>query len=192
MSRPSISPGGRWPGLALGLCLLAALVAGSFAAGAAVEAEIPYLTGRVVDTAGMLSEADEAELTQQLENLEKATSAQVVVLTIDTLGGEAIEDYSLRVAETWKLGQEGRDDGVLFLIVRDDRKMRLEVGYGLEPMLTDALSRRILSEVVTPKFRAGDYPAGIEAGVGAVVSVVEGNPDAVPLERRGSNAAVPS
>lgn len=169
--------------LLLLLALLVPVPTGSVFA--QVESSVPFLSGRVVDTAGMIPGDVETQLVQELDALEKATSAQVVVLTIDTLGGEAIEDYSHQVAETWKLGQEGRDDGVLFLIVRDDRKMRLEVGYGLEPLLTDALSRRILSDVVTPRFRAGDFSGGVEAGVEAVVGVLQGNPEAVPAEARG-------
>lgn len=137
--------------------------------------EVPYLTGRVNDHAGLLSEAQRESLEAALAELERATSAQVAVLAIPSLEGEVLEDYSLRVAETWKLGQRDRDNGVLFLVATGDRKMRLEVGYGLEGTLTDATSRRILDGIVRPRFRAGDFPGGIEAGVNAVAAVIQGD-----------------
>lgn len=159
------------------------LLLGVFCLGAltlAAEEEVPFLTGRVNDYAQMLSEDVEARITTQLKALEESTGAQVVVLTVDSLDGEDIEGYSWRVAETWGLGRGEVDDGILFVVAQNDRKMRLEVGYGLEPMVTDALSSRILNEIVAPRFRAGDFGGGVEKGVSAVVGLVEGRSDALP------------
>lgn len=136
--------------------------------------DVPYLSGRVNDTAGMLDQATSSRIEATLKSLEAQTGDQVVVLTIPSLEGEALEDYSLRVAQTWKLGQKDKDNGVLFLIARDDRKMRIEVGYGLEPTLTDAISGRILRNIVRPAFRSGDFNGGIEKGVAAIVKTLEG------------------
>jgi uncharacterized protein len=141
--------------------------------------DVPFLAGRVNDYAGMLDDTTRARLETALGQLEKATGAQVAVLTIDSLEGEPLEDYSLKVAETWKLGRKGKDDGALLLIAKNDRKMRLEVGYGLEGTLTDALSSRILNNVVRPRFKTGDFAGGIEAGVNAIVGTLEGK-DVVP------------
>ncbi len=143
-------------------------------AGSLTAKEVPYLTGRVMDTAGLLSPAAEARIESALESLEEERGSQLAVLTVDALEGEAIGAYALRVAETWKLGRGEFDDGALFLISRDDRLMRIEVGYGLEPALTDILSNRILDEVVAPQFRIGDFDGGIEAGVAAMVGEVRG------------------
>jgi uncharacterized protein len=166
------------------------------AAGAALLAcpaaalDVPYLAGRVNDTAGMLSGDERAKVETALATLERDTGAQVAVLTIPTLAGESLDDYSMRVAQTWKLGRKGHDDGVLFLIARDDRKMRLEVGYGLEGKLPDALCGRILDNLVRPEFRVGRYGAGIERAIGAVSAAIAGK--AVKAEppagsaRRGS------
>lgn len=149
-------------------------------AGAASALEVPYLSGRVNDLAGLLDETARQSLEQKLADLEQATSAQVVVLTIPSLEGESLEDFSHRVASTWQLGQKGKDNGVLFLIAKNDRKMRLEVGYGLEGVLPDATCRRILDNLVRPRFRAGDFAGGIEAGVDAVSKVIQGQ--ALPEE----------
>jgi uncharacterized protein len=150
------------------------------AAAPAAALEVPFLSGRVVDEAGILSPAAEEALTRTLEELESSTGAQVAVLTIPSLGDEALEDYSLRVAETWKLGGAERDDGVLFLVARDDRKMRLEVGHGLEGAIPDVLAGRILDNLVRPRFRGGDFDGGVGAGVDAVAALIRGeNAEAV-------------
>jgi uncharacterized protein len=143
--------------------------------------DVPYLAGHVNDTAGLLPQGDKDRLEGKLVELEKATGAQVAVLTVPSLDGEVLEEYALRVAETWKLGRKDVDDGVLFLIARDDRKMRLEVGYGLEPRLTDALTKRILDNLVRPHFKSGNFAGGIEAGVDAIAGTIQGQ-DVVPAE----------
>jgi uncharacterized protein len=158
------------------LLLLAAL-----ATSAAAERAVPFLSGRVVDEADIIPQPVRDRLEQRLEDLERTTGAQVAVLTVDSLQGEVLEQYTLRVADTWKLGGKERDDGVLLFVSRGDRKMRLEVGYGLEPRLTDLLSRRILDEVMAPRFKAGDFGGGIEEGVKAVEAAVRGQDVAARL-----------
>lgn len=150
--------------------------------------EVPFLSGRVNDLAELLGDAEEQRLTARLAQLERATGAQVVVLTIPSLEGENLEEFSHRVASTWQLGQKGQDNGVLFLIAKNDRKMRLEVGYGLEATLTDVTARRILDNVVRSRFRSGDFPGGIEAGVEALAKVLETGqlPKEKPVPSRGS------
>jgi uncharacterized protein len=135
---------------------------------------VPFLSGRVVDEATLLSPEARTALEAKLAALEKDTKAQVAVLTVASLDGEPIEDFSHRVAETWKLGDAKRDDGVLFLVARDDRKMRIEVGYGLEPTLTDIRTRRIQDDLVRPAFRSGDYAGGIDKGVDAIGAELRG------------------
>lgn len=162
--------------------LASVLTVVTLAIGATASAkDVPYLAGHVNDTAGLLQQSDKDRLEGKLVELEQATGAQVAVLTIPSLDGEALEDYTLRVAETWKLGRKDVDDGVLFLIARDDRKMRLEVGYGLEPRLTDALTKRILDNLVRPHFKSGNFAGGIEAGVDAIAGTIQGQ-DVVPAE----------
>ena len=159
------------------LAALALLLAGTSLA----AVEVPFLSARVNDTARMLSDEQRQRVETILTELEQTTGAQGAVLTIDTLDGEPIEDFALRVAETWKLGQKGKDNGVLVLIARDDRKMRIEVGYGLEGALTDALSSRILDEIMRPRFRAGDFGGGIEAAADAIARTIRGE-QALPAE----------
>jgi uncharacterized protein len=142
--------------------------------------DVPFLSGRVVDLAEILSPASEERIEARLAALEESKGAQVAVLTIASLEGESLEEYSLRVAETWKLGRGEFDDGALLLIARDDRRMRLEVGYGLEPVLTDALSGRVLDQVLRPSFRAGDFDGGVESAVDAIVRLTEGESNVLP------------
>ena len=138
--------------------------------------DVPFLAGRVNDLTRTLSPAARAHLETKLGDLETRTGAQVVILLIPSLEGEPLEPYSVRVAQTWKLGRKGIDDGVLFLVAKNDRKMRIEVGYGLEPKLTDAQTREILDERVRPRFREGDFEGGVEAGVDAIASIIDGKP----------------
>ena len=137
-------------------------------------ADIPYLTGRVNDNAQILSDETKKALSETLKAHEENTTNQVVLLTMPTLDGESIEDYAQRVFEDWKLGQEDKDNGVLILVVPNDRKMRIEVGYGLEATLTDLLAGRIIREIMTPCFRNGDYDYGITYGTSAVIAALEG------------------
>ncbi len=155
--------------------------------------EVPYLAGRVNDLAGLLSEHERQQLEERLAQLEQATGAQMAVLTLPSLEGENLEEYSYRVASTWQLGQKHKDNGVLFLIARDDRKMRLEVGYGLEAVLPDLTCRRILDNLVRPRFRAGDFDGGTSAGVDAVAKLIEGEaqPEAIAEGKEVGNAFPP-
>jgi uncharacterized protein len=142
----------------------------------------PALTGRVVDTAGMLSPAAKANLEAELAAFEAKSSDQVVVATIPSLKGAVLEDYANGLFRHWKLGQAQENNGVLLLIARDDRKMRIEVGYGLEGILTDAISRLIIEDVIVPQFRAGDFETGITQGAQFIVKVLSG--DTAELEAR--------
>src|SRR3954467_7253683 len=135
---------------------------------------VPPLSGRVVDQTGTLTAADVASLTQTLRDLETRKGSQVAVLIVPTTDGEAIEQYSLRVAEAWKIGRKKIDDGALLVIAKNDRRLRIEVGYGLEGALTDATTKRIIDEDITPKFKTGDFAGGISAGVDRMIRVVNG------------------
>jgi uncharacterized protein len=143
---------------------------------AAAAKDVPYLSARVVDEAGLLSAAARQRIEGELAALERETGDQVAVLVVASLGGEPLEEYSVKVAQTWKLGQKGKDNGILLFISRDDRKMRIEVGYGLEGKLTDLQSREILDDVIRPRFREGDFDGGVERGVDAIVKVLHGEP----------------
>ena len=144
---------------------------------AAAAQDIPYLTGRVVDDAGVLSEDARAKLDATLKAHEDATTNQIVVLTVPTIGSESIENYAVKVFERWKLGQKGKDNGVLIVVVPQDRKMRIEVGYGLEPTLTDGFCGDVIRGWMTPSFKAGNYDKGIEDGVAAIVARLDGQPE---------------
>jgi uncharacterized protein len=158
--------------------ILALLVCWAFAAFADVA--VPPLSGRVVDQTGTLSSGDIARLTQTLKNLEARKGSQVAVLIVPTTAPETIEQYSIRVAEAWKIGRKKIDDGALVVVAKDDRKLRIEVGYGLEGALNDATAKRIIDEVITPKFRSGDFAGGISAGVDRIVGVIDGEPLPAP------------
>lgn len=137
-------------------------------------ADIPYLTGRVVDNAGILSPAARARLTSVLKTHEETTGNQIVVLTVPTIQPESIEDYAVKVFESWKLGQKEKDNGVLVVVVPQDRRMRIEVGYGLEPTLTDGTCGQIIRTQMTPAFKQGNYDEGVENGVAAILARLEG------------------
>lgn len=154
----------RW---ALGLVFLAALFVGPAAFSAAPT--FPALEGRVVDQANILTPQDRANLTTKLEALEAKTSRQLVVVTVPSLQGREIEDYGYQMGRAWGIGEKKRDTGVLLLVAPNERRVRIEVGYGLESVLTDALSNAILQERVLPKFRAGDQAGGVLAGADALI-----------------------
>jgi uncharacterized protein len=143
---------------------------------AAAEVAVPPLTGRVVDLTGTLSAADIATQSQRLKDLQARKGSQVAVLMVPTTQPETIEQYSLRVAETWKVGRRKIDDGALLVIAKDDHKLRIEVGYGLEGALTDVTARRIIDEVIAPRFKSGDFAGGIAAGITRIIGVIDGEP----------------
>jgi uncharacterized protein len=167
-------PGGASPLPAAGGILLAFVLTFVLAAATAWALDVPRLKGRINDYAGMLSPETANRLDAQLADLERTDSTQVVVLTIPSLEGQSLEEYSIKVAQAWGIGQKGKDNGALLLVSKADRKVRIEVGYGLEGVLTDALSGRIISQNIVPAFKAGNFDAGIQAGVSAVIAAVRG------------------
>jgi uncharacterized protein len=140
-----------------------------------------------MDQANILPDDAESRIEATLATLERETGSQVAVLTIPSLDGDPIEDFSIRVVDTWKLGRAEIDDGVVLLIAREERQMRIEVGYGLEGALTDAKSRRILDNVIAPHFRDGDFGGGVEAGVAAIAAVIRGEELPPPSEPSGED-----
>jgi uncharacterized protein len=165
---------------AIGLLTLGTL---SFALGATWEVQkdglrpVPALASPVTDLTGTLSAAQREALDAKLRDWEARTTNQLAVLIVPTTAPESIEDYSIRVAEAWKIGQKGKDNGAIFLIAKDDKRMRIEVGYGFEGVLTDATSRRIIAETVAPYFKQGRFAEGIDAGVERIIAVAdEGRP----------------
>ena len=166
--------------------LLALMLCWAFAAFADVA--VPPLVGRVVDQTGTLSSDEIASLNQTLRNFEARKGSQVAVLIVPTTAPETIEQYSLRVAETWKIGRKKIDDGALLVVAKDDRRLRIEVGYGLEGALTDVTSKRIIDEIITPRFRSGDFAAGISAGVDRIIRVVDGEKLPAPEPPRQQNS----
>lgn len=162
------------PRLLLALCLWASAVI------AQAAPQYPPLTGRVVDQAGLLDSASQASLSQTLEAHEQATGEQLVVVTVANLQGNTIEDYGYQLGRAWGIGQKGKDNGALLLVAKDERKVRIEVGYGLEGRLTDAQSSIIINNVIIPAFQRGDFPGGIRNGVAAMIKVLGGDPMAQP------------
>ena len=141
--------------------------------------EVPNLQGRINDYADVIDPADEAELTANLARLDEQTGIQIAVLTVPSLEGDSIESFSLNVAEKWKLGQEGEDNGALFVLALEEHDVRIEVGYGLEGLLTDATSGLILRNVVIPEFKNGDYSEGILQGVTNMVGIALGDEELI-------------
>lgn len=153
----------------------------------APAADVPYLSGRVTDNAEILSAATKQKLNAQLKAHEAETTNQIAVLTVRSLEGESVESYAEQVFNTWKLGRKGKDNGVLVLVAPAERRMRIEVGYGLEGTLTDVAASRIIRDQMTPRFKAGNYDAGVEAGVQAVIGQLTGSAE-VPAEAPSSSA----
>ncbi len=169
-----------------GIAILGILASGALAL------DVPKLEARVTDRAGLLTQEQIGALDTKLRDLETRDSTQVAILIIPSLEGEALEDFSERVATAWRLGQKGRDNGALLFISMKERKVRIEVGYGLEATLTDAISRRIIQNVIVPNFREGNYFQGIDAATSAIIQVVRGTytasepPAQTPSRRSGS------
>lgn len=136
--------------------------------------EVPELKGYVNDYADMISPAVEVRLEEELKSFEQTDSTQIVILTIPSLEGEVIEEFSIRVAEAWKIGQAVKDNGVIFIAAKEDRKMRIEVGRGLEGRLTDLMAGRIIDLVVKPSFKRGDFDHGFLAGAAALIDATRG------------------
>src|ERR1700758_3251688 len=158
--------------------LVALLMCWAFMAFADVA--VPPLSGRVVDQTGTLSSDTIASLTQTLKDLQARKGSQIAVLIVPTTAPETIEQYSIRVAEAWKIGRKKIDDGALLVVAKDDRKLRIEVGYGLEGALTDVTARRIIDETIVPRFKRGDFDGGITDGISRIIRVIDGEPLPVP------------
>jgi len=152
--------------------------------GAVADVAVPSLTARVTDLTGTLTSAQQAALEEKLQAFEVEKGSQVAVLMVPTTEPEDIEQYSIRVAEKWKLGRKGADDGALLIIAKDDRRVRIEVGYGLEGVLTDAMGKRIISDDIVPRFKQGDFYGGVTAGVERILSVISG--ESLPPPKRAS------
>jgi len=166
--------------LALALTPLVALAqAPGWETGTDGLAPIPQLVARVTDVTGTLNPAERSALEAKLAGFEQRTGGQFAVLLVPSTRGEPIEAYAIRVADAWKIGRKGQDNGVLLLVAKDDRKLRLEVGYGYEGVLTDAMSKRIVAETITPFFRQNQFAAGINAGVDRAIGVIGQDPAAV-------------
>lgn len=176
-SNPAVRRSSRPALAALALAVLACFAATAFAQ------TFPALTGRVVDQAGILRPEDRAAIEQKLKAYEEKTSDQVVVATVRSLEGYAVEDYANRLFREWKLGTKEKNNGVLLLVAPSDRKVRIEVGYGLEGALTDALTGIIIRTAIAPRFKAGDFAGGINAGVDGMLAVLSG--DAEEWQRKG-------
>ena len=146
---------------------------------------VPALKGRVNDYAHILSPSTITQLDNALGYFEQQESTQIVVLTIPTLAGDSLEDFSIRVAEQWKIGQKGKDNGAILLIAKKERKLRIEVGYGLEGKLTDLTSGRIIRNIILPWFNQGNFNQGVLDGVGAMMQAVKGEFKAQSVSRPG-------
>lgn len=147
----------------------------------AQEVTIPDLKGRVTDLTGTLKQEEIKTIDAKLATLEKEKGSQLVLLILPTTGQESIETFSIRVAEKWKIGRKGVDDGVILIVAKDDRKLRIEVGYGLEGALPDAICKRIIDQQIVPHFKAGDFGIGITAGLDAIIKVIKGEPLPAPV-----------
>ena len=156
--------------------------------------DVPPLKARVNDYAAMLSSYAEQQLEGILRDLEKTDSTQIVVLTIPTLEGEVLEEFSIKVVDQWKIGQKDLDNGAVLLITKKERKIRIEVGYGLEGSLTDLMSGRIIRNVLVPQFRAGNIDQGVLDGVQAMIGVVRGEyqaPEKIPSPKASRSTGTP-
>lgn len=158
--------------------------------------DVPKLQGRVNDYAGVISAAEERTIENRLETLERSNGVQLAVLTVPSLEGDSLEGFTIRVAEEWQLGQKGEDNGILLFLAYQEKKIRIEVGYGLEGTLTDAKSGYIIREQMAPEFRSGDFAGGIEKAVIAIAGVVDGSADITQKtmqqsESRSSSVGIP-
>ena len=153
--------------------------------------DVPVLKGYVNDYAGMISPTVRSELENELRGFEVSDSTQVVILTVPSLEGEVIEEFSIKVAETWKIGQRVKDNGIIFIVAKQERKMRIEVGRGLEGRLTDLMAGRIIDLVVKPKFKEGDFDGGFTAAISSLIGATRGEFKADEMPKKGIKRAFP-
>ena len=162
---------------------------------AAAEVAVPPLRAHVTDLTDTLDAGQRAALEQTLSAFEAERGAQIAVLIVPTTAPETLEQYSIRVAEQWKLGRKGIDDGVLLVVAKQDRALRIEVGYGLEGVIPDAIANRVTDDVIVPYFKRGDYAGGIQAGVRQLMHLIEGEALPAPVQRgaapSGMEASLP-
>ncbi|PIE56554.1 MAG: methanol dehydrogenase [Desulfobulbus propionicus] len=177
MLRRKGKPGIPWPLIYCSLLLV-------FMAVNVQARDIPKLTARVNDLAGLLSPGTVQQLEGSLASFEREQSTQIVILTITSLDGDNLEDFAIRLAEQWQIGQQGLDNGAILIIARNERKIRIEVGYGLEGSLTDLVAGRIIRTVIRPHFKRGDFDAGVLAGTSAMMNAVTGEFSAASKEQR--------
>ena len=144
--------------------------------------DLPELDKRVTDLSGTLHGNESNHIDTKLKSLESSKGSQLVLLILPTTGDETIEQFGIRLAEKWKIGRQNIDDGVILIVAKDDRKVRIEVGYGLEGAIPDALAKRIIEEIIVPQFRSGDFYHGIDQGVDAIISLVNGEQLPMPQE----------
>ncbi|MBU6459009.1 MAG: YgcG family protein [Bradyrhizobium sp.] len=172
--------------------LVALLLCWAFAFGQMAFAQVPVppLSGPVVDQTDTLSSDEIASLAGKIRDFEARKGSQIAVLIVPTTQPEEIEQYSIRVAEAWKIGRKKIDDGAILLVAKNDRKLRIEVGYGLEGALTDLTSKRIIDEIITPRFRNGDFAGGISAGLDRIIGVIDGEPLPPPPQRSQPTSSV--
>ena len=156
------------------------------------EVALPALTERVTDLTGTLSAADKAGLTASLAALEKDKGAQVAIVMLPTTQPESIEQFGIRLAEAWKIGRKGVDDGVIVIVAKDDRRMRIEVGYGLEGAIPDAIAKRIVAEQMAPHFRRGDFAGGLQSTVASLDKLIRGEPLPAPVVQTAPSGAQPA
>lgn len=169
------------------LLLLIALLGAVW--GSSAEVAVPPLTAHVIDQTSTLTAEQQAALEQQLRAFEARKGSQIAVLLVATTAPETIEQYAMRVVEQWKLGRQQVDDGLLLIIAKADRTLRIEVGYGLEGVLNDATSKRIISEVITPRFKQGDFYGGISAGIDQMIRLIDGEALPAPKKRPANGIA---
>ncbi|MGB4064011.1 MAG: TPM domain-containing protein [Azonexus sp.] len=153
------------------------------------EVALPALTERVTDLTATLSAEDRAGLTASLTALEKDKGAQIAIVLLPTTQPESIEQFGIRLAEAWKIGRKGVDDGVIVIVAKDDRRMRIEVGYGLEGAIPDAIAKRIVAEQMAPRFREGDFAGGLRATVATLDKVIRGEPLPAPVVQTAPSSA---
>ncbi len=165
------------------LTLVAALLIVSKLALAALV-EVPNFSAHVVDLTQTLTASQQTALEEKLANFQATKGSQIAVLIVPTTQPEAIEQYAIRVVDTWKVGREKIDDGILVLVAKDDRKMRIEVGYGLEGAVTDLYAKRIISETMTPHFKQGDFAGGLDLAANQLIGLIEGEPLPAPTHAK--------